>query len=156
MSAENLTIVVTFILALSVASERLVEIIKGFFPWLDEKKDTLDDEALRRALLHILAMVAGIVTASLAWFIDVLPASLPTSMTDKVGAIFAFGLLASGGSGFWNSILDYVNRVKDIKKAEVKQVTAAANEEVKDVAKSSSETKPRKNKTGSAERKLLT
>jgi hypothetical protein len=67
-----------------------VEIIKGFVPWLDEKKDNLDDEAWRRALPHILAMVAGIVTASLAWFIDVLPASLPAFVTDKVGAIFAF------------------------------------------------------------------
>jgi hypothetical protein len=31
---------------------------------------------------------------------------------------FALGLLASGGSGFWNSILTYVTKAKDIKAAE--------------------------------------
>jgi len=31
------------------------------------------------------------------------------------------GLLASGGSGFWNSVLTFVNKVKDVKKLEAEE-----------------------------------
>jgi hypothetical protein len=112
-----------------------------------KKKDNIDDEAWRRATLHMLAMLAGTVTAFLAWLIDALPIS-ESNYFREFGAIIAFGLLASGGSGFWNSILDYTNRVKDIKKAEAKQKTADANESVGDRLKTSSETKPRKTAQG--------
>jgi len=38
------------------------------------------------------------------------------------------GLLASGGSGFWNSILTYVAKAKDLKaaEAETKQIVVRA------------------------------
>ena len=45
---------------------------------------------------------------------------VPKEIADstKGWSIFGLGLLASGGSGFWNSILTYVTKVKDIKKIE--------------------------------------
>jgi len=42
------------------------------------------------------------------------PDFIPHDFTGKL----ALGLLASGGSGFWNSILTYVTKAKDIKAAE--------------------------------------
>ena len=138
---EDITLLVTFLGALSVASERLIEIFKGFVPSIDEKKDNVDDEAWRRAQIHILAAIAGCITAGLAFWAKAVPQEV---LTLGWPSIFAFGLLASGGSGFWNSILDYTNRVKDIKKAEAKEKTARANQEVGDVDKTKNETQPKK------------
>jgi hypothetical protein len=49
---------------------------------------------------------------------------LPHDFTGKL----ALGLLASGGSGFWNSILTYVTKAKDVKaaEAETRQIEARA------------------------------
>jgi len=118
MDATKLTAIVTLILALSVASERLVEIIKGFIPQL-AKQNTTDAKAESRrcSYLQILAVISGILTAYLAR--DYLPAEIAASASAKSWSIVGLGLLASGGSGFWNSILTYVTKVKDLKKAEV-------------------------------------
>lgn len=123
MDAAKLTAIVTLILALSVASERLVEIIKGFIPVLD-KTNTLDGkaEARRRSYLQILAVLSGILTAFLAQ--DYIPKEIADSM--KGWSIFGLGLLASGGSGFWNSVLTYVTKVKDIKTVEADAKKKAA------------------------------
>lgn len=120
---EKLTTIVTLILALSVASERLVEIIKGFIPGLD--KQILDDpkaEGRRRSYLQILAVLSGVLTALLAQ--DYIPKEIADAA--KGWSILGLGLLASGGSGFWNSILTYVMKVKDIKKVEAEEKKKAA------------------------------
>ena len=123
MDAAKLTAIVTLILALSVASERLVEIIKGFIPVL-EKTITNDDaaEARRRSYLQILAVLSGILTAFLAQ--DYIPKEISDSL--KSWSIVGLGLLASGGSGFWNSILTYATKVKDIKTVEADSAKKAA------------------------------
>jgi hypothetical protein len=41
---------------------------------------------------------------------------LPRTLTNFPG-ILALGLMASGGSGFWNAILGYLLQVKNIKKS---------------------------------------
>jgi hypothetical protein len=117
---DNLTVVVGFIIVLSIASERLVEIIKQFVPILNKEIDVSTDngkkrEGKRRSLIQILAVLSGIVTAFLAQ--DYLPQGI-TKPTNNF-SIIGLGLLASGGSGFWNSILTYLLQVKNIQKAEV-------------------------------------
>jgi O-antigen/teichoic acid export membrane protein len=102
------------ILALSIASERLVEIIKGFFPALEKASADENAEARRRSYLQILAVLSGIATALLAQ--DYIPVEL--DVTPKWWSIVGLGLLASGGSGFWNSVLTYMANVKDIKTVE--------------------------------------
>ena len=125
MDTAKLTAIVTLILALSVASERLVEIIKGFIPSLDkEVPNDAKAEARRRSYLQILAVLSGVLTAFLAQ--DYIPKEIAEAT--KGGAILGLGLLASGGSGFWNSILTYVTKLKDIKSVE-------ANEKKKAVGK---------------------
>ena len=117
MDLTKLTAIVTLILALSVASERLVEIIKGFVPSLGKENPDPTEEARRGSYLQILAVLAGILTAFLAQ--DYIPKEIGDST--KGWAIFGLGLLASGGSGFWNSVLTYVTKVKDIKKVEAEE-----------------------------------
>jgi len=113
-----------FIVALSVAAERLVEIIKGWIPWLSKEKTDEKIEGRRRSILQILAVIASMITASLA--IDYLPPGLVPASIGKGWAILGFGLLASGGSGFWNGILTYVGKVKEVKKAEAEEKKTVA------------------------------
>jgi hypothetical protein len=65
----------------------------------------------------LLAIVAGILTAFLARdaIADALPANWKASPSQ---GFLALGLLASGGSGFWNAVLGYMLRLKDVKKLE--------------------------------------
>ncbi len=115
MNIDKLSTIVALIMALSVASERLVEIIKGFFKDLDKENPDPEKEARRRSYLQILAVCSGILTAFLA------QSAIPDDI-HKPGdhlSILALGLLASGGSGLWNSVLTYFGKVKDIKKLEV-------------------------------------
>ncbi len=118
----DLSALVALVLALSVASERLVEIVKGFVPYLSKEQPAGSvGECIRRAILQILAVIAGIVTTYLAReHIE----SLKGLPFDSKTAIVGLGLLASGGSGFWNAILGYVGKVKDIKKTEAEAAKA--------------------------------
>jgi hypothetical protein len=112
MNLNDLNDVVVVLGALSVASERLVEIVKGWRPFLSHKT-VGDDERKRKLYLHGLAIAAGVVTAFLAlWFLE-----------EPFGAVFVakglgLGILASGGSALWNSVLTYLIKVKDIKNGE--------------------------------------
>lgn len=115
MDTTKLVAIVSIILAVSIASERLVEIIKGFIPVLDKENDNQMVESMRRACLHILAAIAGMLTAWLAR--DYLPTEVAKPADSW--AIVGLGLLASGGSSFWNSILTYFLMVKNIKELEV-------------------------------------
>ena len=124
METTKLIALVTLILAMSVAAERFVEIIKGYIPSLD--KPILDDEnaeGRRRATLQILAILGGCLTAWLTR--DHMPQELKSPAGDFWG-VLGLGLLASGGSGFWNAILTYLTKVKEIKstEADVKKAEA--------------------------------
>jgi hypothetical protein len=112
------------VLAVSIASERLVEVFKGQVTWLNEPRPTPKSEGRRKSTLQLLAVVAGIGTALLAE--PVIAPSLPDGW-DKAWALPLIGLLASGGSGLWNSILSYFVQIKDLKKAEVKDAHARAD-----------------------------
>ena len=117
MDMVELTAVVGLLVALSVASERLVEIIKGLIPPLNKENPDPDKEGVRRVALQCLAVAAGIVTAFLAR--PTIPVSLIPANTTDVWPVIALGLLASGGSGFWNSVLTYVMSVKDLKEIDM-------------------------------------
>src|SRR5205823_3175136 len=114
MDTTKLTTVISLLVALSIASERLVDIIKGLVPWLNQQRRKPAEEGWRKAVLQILAVIAGITTAWLA------SAAIPkgVGIPDDWTGTLALGLLASGGSGFWNSILTYVTKAKDLKAAE--------------------------------------
>jgi drug/metabolite transporter (DMT)-like permease len=115
MDISKLAAIVSVLVALSVASERLVEILKGLCSFLNQENSDKKKEGWRRASLQALAVVAGIITALLAQ--PAIKAVVP-GLSEHWAGIVALGLLASGGSGFWNAVLAYVLSVKDIKKVE--------------------------------------
>jgi hypothetical protein len=117
MDLNNVSSIVALLAALSVASERLVEIVKGLIPVLNKENPNPDGEGRRQVILHVLAVIAGIVTAWLASTTTTVKLVIP----DTPLAWIVVGLLASGGSGFWNSIQGYVNKAKDVKKAEAER-----------------------------------
>src|SRR5438105_1675086 len=104
INPTQLSEVVGLLAALSVASERLVEIIKGFIPSLDKKETDANQETWRRAKLHLIAVGCGIITALVSGFAlpdavqNLLPKQDLTSIHYWTGAI-VLGFLASGGSG---------------------------------------------------------
>lgn len=120
---ESLTNFVTLLIALSIASERLVEIIKNAIPWLNNKNTDAKKEGWRKSLLQTLAVIAGIVTAYLA--APFLGDLVSSAWKSKPG-LLALGLLISGGSGMWNTVLSYLLNVKNIKAAQLKQLESAS------------------------------
>ncbi len=150
MDVNKLTAVVTIIVTLSIATERLVEIIKRFSgeyfqaPELNEtgKPINPEEEIKHKARINLLAMLCGMITSVLASPIlaGIFKDLFPTGTNCKFYGLFnlgssgdcgfelsgggvliiiALGLLASGGSGMWNSILEYLLKIKDLKKTEV-------------------------------------
>ena len=124
MDITKLTAMVSILITLSIASERLVEIIKGLIYPLDQESPNPVNESLRRALIQILAVLSGIFTAWMASFIP------DSGIQNNYFAIAAFGLLASGGSAFWNSILEYLLKVKDLKEVKVEKEKALKSIEI--------------------------
>ncbi|MGA2384560.1 MAG: hypothetical protein ABSG61_14125 [Gemmatimonadales bacterium] len=106
----TLTNLLTAFAALSVATERITEAIKGI-PGLSsllavERELDSWQENLRKACVHILAIVVGTVLAR------TLGNALPLVRQDSSVWVFVvYGAMASGGSGLWNSALDIVREV---------------------------------------------
>ena len=106
---------VTYVAALSVSTERVTEFIKRvpvFSNFLSTEK-TGEQEDVRVLCVHVLAVVVGGVICG--FFPKTLvPAGItfPAEFWDKAAYCFLFGILASGGSSFWNSTLDTLRNVK--------------------------------------------
>ena len=108
---NNLTTLVTLMTAISIAVERVVEIIKGVAPPLS-KPWRGNWELFRFAILHVLAAFAGAAIAYGAH--DQIAAALPMlSFANHVGTGYVVvGLMASGGSAMWNHALHIVQAMK--------------------------------------------
>jgi ubiquitin C-terminal hydrolase len=113
---SGLQAAIGLILIVSIASERLVEIVKGIVPWLNTAFEDAKLEGKRRSALQFLAVISGIITAYIS---SPFLSSGDTNISNHPEKLLAIGLLASGGSGFWNAILNYLLQIKDLKKEEV-------------------------------------
>lgn len=130
---QVLTSFITVVLALSVAVERIVEILKQIFGntrflrWLFETNSDAAREGLRCAAIHVLSgLIGGLI--AYATPIDVLQEvavadTLPGGWHHAASAVFA-GLLASGGSAFWNHALDLLKAAKVQREQDAKSLTA--------------------------------
>lgn len=114
--------IIGLMVALSVAAERLVEITKGVVPFLAIAREEPRQEKLRKSALQVLALASGIVVTFLAE--PMLASTLPETWHSTTGLV-VIGLMASGGSGFWNVILSYLLQVKDIKRQTLQQLQMA-------------------------------
>ena len=115
---NNLTNLLTVMVAISMAVERVVEILKGIVPPL-AKTWAGDKEYFRFVILHILAAVTG---AGIAFGAHTQIASQVQvlSFQDYPWLGYAvIGLMSSGGSAMWNHALDIVQAMK------IKQASAA-------------------------------
>ena len=113
---ETLTAFVTVLLALSVASERLVELIKGLSGDLTGKKVDASVERKRQLQIHYLSLLTSAIVVWLAQ--DYIVATLKLSNWNIAQAA-TFTILASGGSSMWNSILSYLLSIKNLKQQDV-------------------------------------
>ena len=114
------------ILAISLASERLVEIIKGFFlPNLSlESPDDPKAEGRRRATICLISICTGIVSA-------LLTGVARGDLDGQFMPYLAAGILSSAGSAFWNSVVGYLGQLKKAKQAEVHQKELTVRRELK-------------------------
>lgn len=119
---DELMAYVALLAALGAASERLVEIFKGFFP--DSlNKEQLGETAEKNRIHNIdmIAVIAGIITVFLASIANKDIIGSPSWTHGYIPKLLAFGVLTSGGSTLWNSILGYLKEVKVIKKQEAQE-----------------------------------
>ena len=114
---DRLTILLSFFAALSVATERITEIIKGL-PGLSrwfavEQPAGSHTEELRKASVQFVALLAG----TLVTYLVRDPLATQFGLKDLPSYCYPiFGAMASGGSGIWNSALDIVREVNRQKK----------------------------------------
>jgi hypothetical protein len=129
---DKLVLISSLVGAVSLASEKLVEVIKGFFPSLSQSKvlgnvavteADQEKEQQRRVILHILTLVCGVITSYLASQVI----SKDVIDIGSFGKVIGLGLLASGGASFWNSITTYLLAIKDLKKLAVKEAQKDLN-----------------------------
>ena len=112
-SMDVLTAFLSMTLAISIAAERMVEILKGMLPNLGLFKMNPDaaKESQRCAWIHVLAGGCG---ALVAWLGNLnIFSGLSGGGTIQPWISYAgAGLLASGGSAFWNHALDMIKAAK--------------------------------------------
>lgn len=123
---DSLINFVTLLITLSIASERLVEIIKNAVPWLNNRNSDPKKEGWRRSILQAMAVIAGILTA---YLVGPFLGDLVSGAWKSVPGLIALGLLVSGGSGLWNTVLSYLLNLKNIKAVQLKQLENATDME---------------------------
>ena len=104
-----LTTFLTTMLGISIAVERVIEILKGWMTnfWLFKTNPDPTREAQRNALIHMLSGICGAVIAAYGKL-----TIFPNVPSDSWCSWMSAGLLASGGSAFWNHALDLVKAAK--------------------------------------------
>jgi hypothetical protein len=118
---NSLTQFICSMLALSIGVERIVEILKELiYPLRDDPNQNVSGKLAtrRRVTLQILATIAGTITALIIDphnFISSLPTGEGLGSVARWTSSLLIGLMASGGSAFWNHALDIIAAVKSVK-----------------------------------------
>jgi len=107
----------TLVAGVSVAVERVTEILKQMIPFLADEKSNARMENLRRAGVQILACTVG---TYIAW-----QGHLQLASHGGAVAYVLIGAMSSGGSAFWNHALDAVRATKLSKEAEASSLQPA-------------------------------
>jgi len=113
---QSIPSALTLVIAVSVAVERVTEILKQMFPVLAKEQIDETKEQWRRAALQMLAAVIGTV---IAWF-----GNLSLGSHSGTSTYVLIGLMSSGGSGFLNHALDAVRALKVTQEATAKEAVA--------------------------------
>ncbi|HQR33802.1 MAG TPA: hypothetical protein PLK30_13790 [Blastocatellia bacterium] len=113
---NSLSATIASLSALSVVTERFVEIVKGTIPFLNQSFEGAKEQ-WRNTALRLLAVVGGLLTVSLSH--SEMGGFIEAMWNKGIAGQIALGLLASGGSGFWNAVLKYAGAVKDLRKTDL-------------------------------------
>lgn len=115
MDLTPLVSLFTLFASMSVAVERVIEILKGILPPLAKQQADVTREYIRSAILHLLSFFVGWAIAAISKI------DISSMLKLNAGACshdfwcwryVVVGLLASGGSAFWNHLLDMVKAAK--------------------------------------------
>jgi hypothetical protein len=127
----GLSTLAAMLAGISVAVERVVEVIKGAVPPL--ATPWAKNDRFRAAIVQTIAAAVGAVIAS--QIPEQVRSSLPFGLGSGMGwtGYALIGLMASGGSGAWNHVLDILAALKSKQETAARltatgaaQVTAAA------------------------------
>src|SRR5688572_23952046 len=112
----------TYLLAVSLAAERIVAYVKSAWLWLATEKidangqpDPVADKK-RQMMVHFVALVSSYVATSL--MNDSWDPSDPVKIDNSVVEIPALlvTILSTGGSALWTNVVGLLNVLKDIKR----------------------------------------
>ena len=117
MDPGELSTVAAILGSMSVVVERVVEIVKKFRIGLDQEGATDSEERRRQLKLLGLSSLTGVVvaaaTAGLLQHVGEVQSMFGKVWDgERLLAVIAFGLLSAGGSGLWNSVAGYANKLK--------------------------------------------
>ena len=125
---DRLSAFFTLMAAMSIAAERVVEIIKGIVPSLAATNPDVKKERRRHMTLQLVAALAGIAVAAAAHDqVNRLLDDFLNSSGDVWGMglmavkYFILGVMVSGGSALWNHALDIVGAVKTVQEKKAAQ-----------------------------------
>ena len=121
------------ILAVSLATERLVVVLKTIFPRTlaverEPVGDELPDEADRgrrltvMACAYLSALIVSILIAGDSVSLGGLSVPFYVGLGDTRVPVPLLALLASGGSALWNNVVGFTGAVKDIRRLERKEL----------------------------------
>ena len=131
MDEVNIPVWLAIFAAVGMSAERLVEVIKNRFVWLDTANPDADKERTRKFWLRILTIVAdsGIVFAAQEQIRPYLQFMLPAEGVNRYLGCLLVGLLSSAGSDFWNQTLGMVSAIKDAKRLDLTKAMELAKRE---------------------------
>lgn len=111
---DLMTQFLAYVAALSLATERIAEMLKGTIPLLGrEIQQNATAEGFRRAGVQLIAVLIGSGFALLSK--EIITETF--KLQGDVATYLMFGAMASGGSGFWNSLLDISREIKKQREA---------------------------------------
>ena len=105
------TTFLTQMIALSVATERVTETVKQ---WISASPETVQQASKRSGLVQLVAIASGILVVGLSGLNPIgIPRFIPYSFSKESWMCWLVtGLLVSGGSAFWNHLLDILKATK--------------------------------------------
>jgi len=113
----------TLLLALSLAIERLIAIIKTIFPRLEDeaKEKTLEEDKPRRLIVQALAFLCAWLTCAFIADKGFDLIGTVTIIPERRLPVPFVALLSCSGSAFWSSMLGYIKATKNIKQQALAQ-----------------------------------
>jgi len=132
MGIEAISELVAVVLAISLATERLVVVIRTpqKFLWIiplgqwlnNENKDHPEKDGPRRLVVQLISFLCALFTvgwlAAGGW-----NPLVSITIASQTVPLWLLAILATGGSSFWKNILGYTKAVRDIRIEEKKKAT---------------------------------